>query len=61
MKIVLSEVLGRYALTAASERPEQTGRRSITFSPGGGATVILHERHPAPARIEPPEPLAATA
>jgi cytochrome P450 len=61
MKIVLGEVLRRYMLTPASERPEQTGRRSITFSPSGGATVILHERRPAPTRIEPPEPLAATA
>jgi cytochrome P450 len=61
MKIVLSEVLSRYELTPASDRPEQTGRRSITFSPRGGAAVILHERQPPPARIEPPEPLAATA
>jgi cytochrome P450 len=61
MKIVLSEVLSRYELTPASDRPEQTGRRSITFSPRGGAAVVLHERQPPPARIEPPEPLAATA
>jgi cytochrome P450 len=61
MKIVLSEVLSRYALTPAGERPEQTGRRSITFSPRGGANVVLHERQPSPTRIEPPEPLVATA
>jgi cytochrome P450 len=61
MKIVLGEVLGRFELTPAADRPEQTGRRSITFSPSRGATVVLHERKAAPARIEPPEPVAATA
>jgi cytochrome P450 len=61
MKIVLSEVLSRYELSPASDRPEQTGRRSITFSPSRGAVVVLHERQRPPARIEPPEPLAATA
>jgi cytochrome P450 len=61
MKIVLSKVLSRYELTPGTERPEQTGRRSITFSPIRGATVVLHLRRRAPVQVEPPEPLAATA
>ncbi len=47
MKIVIREVLGRYALAPASPIPEKTGRRSITFSPDGGACVILQERQAA--------------
>ena len=59
MKIVLREVLSR----SSSRRParaEQTARRSITFSPTGGATVILRERRPQPAAPKR-RPLAATA
>jgi hypothetical protein len=44
MKVVIRAVLGRYELLPAGGRPEQTGRRSITFSPSGGATVVLHDR-----------------
>lgn len=44
MKIVLREVLTRYELEAPGEAPEPTGRRSITFSPARGATVILRGR-----------------
>jgi hypothetical protein len=44
MKVVLRAVLERFELAAASERPERTGRRSITFSPALGATVVLRER-----------------
>ena len=51
MAIVLRAVLTRYALAPLNDKPEQTGRRSITFSPAGGATVILRERRPAPAEI----------
>jgi cytochrome P450 len=47
MKIVLRAVLTRYRLTAASDRPEPTRRRSITFTPGRGATVMLHDRKSA--------------
>jgi cytochrome P450 len=47
MKIVLRAVLERYELTPASDKPEPTGRRSITFSPALGATVLLRERPPA--------------
>jgi cytochrome P450 len=51
MKIVLREVVRRFTLSAAAA-PETTRRRGITFSPRGGATVVLGER--APVR----EPLA---
>jgi hypothetical protein len=44
MKVVIGVVLSRCELSPALTRPEQTGRRSITFSPGGGATVVLHDR-----------------
>jgi hypothetical protein len=43
MKIVLRTVLGRFAL-ASIGAPETTRRRGITFSPSGGATVVLTER-----------------
>ena len=49
MKVVIRAVLSRYELASAGERPEQTGRRSITFSPERGATVVLRDRSPAPA------------
>jgi cytochrome P450 len=54
MKIVLRVVFSRLTVEPASERSERTGRRSITFSPKGGAEVILRERAnaPAPARVE---------
>jgi cytochrome P450 len=48
MKIVLRTVLGRFALASAGGPPETTRRRGITFSPSGGATVVLTERTPAP-------------
>jgi cytochrome P450 len=44
MKIVIRAALRRFELTPAGDRREQTGRRSITFSPTGGASVILCER-----------------
>jgi cytochrome P450 len=44
MKIVLRAVIGRYELSAPSAKSERTGRRSITFSPAGGATVTLRPR-----------------
>jgi cytochrome P450 len=61
MKIVLRAALGRYELAPAHGRPERTGRRSITFSPSGGAMVVLRERVPAAARPPAPEPLPAAA
>jgi cytochrome P450 len=48
MKIVLRAVVGRFALGAAGPTAETTRRRGITFSPRGGATVILTERTPVP-------------
>ena len=47
MKIVLRAVLTRYRLSAASDKPEPTGRRNITFTPWRGATVVLHDRESA--------------
>jgi cytochrome P450 len=44
MKIVIRAVVDRFELEPASTRPEQTARRSITFSPSGGTSVILRER-----------------
>ncbi len=44
MKIVLREVLSRYALEPGGGPPETTRRRSITFSPARGATVVLRAR-----------------
>ena len=44
MKIVMRVVLERYALSPADQRPERTARRSITFSPAQGATVLLARR-----------------
>jgi len=44
MKIVLSCVMRRFALAPGTARPERTARRSITFSPEAGATVVLRER-----------------
>jgi cytochrome P450 len=58
MKIVLRTVVSRFELSAPSASPERTGRRSITFSPAGRATVILHERARA---AEPDAVVAQTA
>jgi hypothetical protein len=44
MKVVIRSVLARCELAPAGDRPEQTGRRSITFSPDRGATVVLRDR-----------------
>lgn len=44
MEIVIGAVLERFELEPAGVRPEPTMRRSITFSPSGGATVVLSER-----------------
>jgi hypothetical protein len=53
MRIVIRTVLDRYELAPANERREQTGRRSITFSPSGGASVIVR---PRPSQGAEPEP-----
>lgn len=44
MKIVLGAVLEHLDVAPASERPETTRRRGITFSPSRGAAVTLHAR-----------------
>jgi cytochrome P450 len=46
MKIVLRALLSRFELASAQPTPERVARRSITFSPAGGATVVLRERVP---------------
>ncbi|MGI8715305.1 MAG: cytochrome P450 [Solirubrobacteraceae bacterium] len=53
LKIVLCAVLGRYRLSSGAGPAETTRRRGITFSPAGGATVVLGQRTPAA------EPVAA--
>ncbi len=77
LRIVIRAVVDRYELEPAGARPEQTGRRSITFSPDRGATVILRARRastPAttgqktlaeiaqePVPFSPPSPRAASS
>jgi hypothetical protein len=61
MKIVLRAAVARYELAPAGARPERVARRSITFSPAGGATVVLHARHAVGDRPPAPRPLAAAA
>jgi cytochrome P450 len=50
MKIVLRAMLARHEVLAPTATAERTGRRSITYSPAGAATVILRERTPKPGR-----------
>ena len=44
MKIVLRAALERFELAPAGDRAERAIRRSITFSPSRGATVVLKRR-----------------
>ena len=44
MKIVLRAVLSRHDVARAAGAAEPTRRRSITFSPGGGAVAVLRAR-----------------
>jgi cytochrome P450 len=53
MKIVLAAVLSRFELAPAGGASERTGRRSITYSPAAGATVVLA---PRARRAGPPAP-----
>ncbi len=50
MKIVLRAVLAGHEVLAPSPAAERTGRRSITYSPAGGATVVLRERTREPGQ-----------
>jgi cytochrome P450 len=61
MKIVLAAVLERYELRSATNAPETTRRRSITFSPSGGASVVLSERSRQAADGAPPATTALAA
>jgi cytochrome P450 len=54
MKVVIRAVLSRCELSPAGDRPETTGRRSITFSPSGGASVVLRDRVVSPAATDDP-------
>ncbi len=49
MKIVLRAALSRLEVEPAAPESEPTARRSITFSPKDGATVILRARAKTPA------------
>jgi cytochrome P450 len=49
MKIVLRAVLEHCDVEPVGDRPETTRRRSITFSPSRGATVLLRDRERAVA------------
>ncbi|HZE04019.1 MAG TPA: hypothetical protein VE127_02275 [Solirubrobacteraceae bacterium] len=49
MKAVLRAVLARFDLFPAYAPAESTRRRGITFSPAGGATVVLRARRRAPS------------
>ncbi len=59
MKVVLRAALRRYEIRAASDRAETTRRRSITFSPAGGTTVVLRRR--APVAVPAPAAVADAA
>jgi cytochrome P450 len=59
MKVVLHAALRRYEISAASDRPETTRRRSITFSPAGQTTVVLRRR--APVAVPQPAAVADAA
>jgi cytochrome P450 len=61
MKIVLREVVSRFELVPGTKRREQTGRRGITFSPSGGATVVLHPRARPERTPGPPAELSSAA
>jgi hypothetical protein len=52
MKIVIAAVLRRFELEPTGA-PETSRRRSITFSPSGGATVTLQPRKRAMTAAEP--------
>jgi len=54
MRIVLSTVLARCTLAAASDRPEHVARRNVTLSPRHGTRVILQARRPAPRPVRVP-------
>jgi cytochrome P450 len=61
MKVVLREVTRRFTITPGSARREQTGRRGITFSPSGGATVVLRPRPRTDQLADPTTSVPAAA
>jgi cytochrome P450 len=52
MKVVIRAVLTRCELRPVDSAAEPTRRRSITFSPAGGATVLLGDRAQTPAATD---------
>jgi len=61
MRIVIRAVLARYDIAPARARREHTRRRSITFSPSSGSTLVLRARtgdapHAAPPQAPAPAP-----
>jgi hypothetical protein len=61
MRIVIQAVVDRYELSPASPGAERTGRRSITFSPSEGASVILHRRQTSVPEAQERQALAQIA
>jgi hypothetical protein len=53
MRLVLQEVIGRYAVEAGTAGVETTRRRAITYTPSHGASTIMRDREPAGARADP--------
>lgn len=49
MRVVIRAVLTRCELRTLDAEAERTRRRSITFSPARGATLVLHDRVAAPS------------
>jgi cytochrome P450 len=47
MKVVMTRILRRATLRAASARPEKIGRRAIVIAPRRGTRAVLHARAPA--------------
>jgi cytochrome P450 len=61
MKIVVRSVFSRFDVSPARAAAEPTGRRSITFSPAHGATVVLRERRRGQPVERADEAVATTA
>jgi cytochrome P450 len=60
MKLVLRSVLSQFDVRPAAGKLELTRRRSITVSPGAGATTVLRDRTAVPPPAAPAPELAAT-
>jgi len=47
MKLVLANILCRYQLALAEEKPVQPQRRGVTLAPAGGVKMVLTQRVPS--------------